>query len=137
MNSPVTARRFTRIQNAIPFVMKQRKDSKDLTEHAEYIQSVKRGGFRIDAEPLHYPEEGVDDDLKPVLLENKNTYFVSGLLKVKFDGYFYPGEAFGIRSLLFSGVSQRAVFAVSDCLVLSFSKDDYEMIIEKERSRIK
>ena len=76
----------------------------------------------------------VDENMMEEFKKFPRSYFLGGVLKVKFSRYIYAGEHCGLRALTENALRNRAVMADDDCHCLSLDKEDFLKVLEDERT---
>lgn len=136
-------KKFRKMKAVLPF-LKKMMDQKTATQRItdyNYKKALRRQkSVQRTLSQEELPESQLDafaEKLDESILEEfkryPKSYFIGGVLKVKFLRYLFAGDYCGLRALTENSLRNRAVLADEDCHCLVLAREDYLKIIEKER----
>jgi hypothetical protein len=138
------SKRLRKFKALMPFVKGinevHQKTVTEMVENKKYKTALKkkRTSFKTGLQFAHLMnEKEVDEFIAEIFLKKKSSYFLGGVLKVRFSGFFYPGDCFSIRALKELSLSSRATIAMTECVCLTIDREDYLNVFEKEKARVK
>jgi len=129
------------IKNGIlPFLKKEqaKQSASDSLMNLRYKRLIQKKRDSIVANPIDMNdlERQVDPQLMEEFVKKKNTYFISNILKVKFNLFMYPGDAFGVLALKENCLRRRAIVATTSCKLLAIDRESFLKVLDEERLRL-
>ncbi len=135
-------KKFRKMKAVLPF-LKKMMDQKTATQRItdyNYKKALRRQKSiqkTLSQEDLHEPNDNfaakVDESILEEFKRYPKSYFIGGVLKVKFLKYLYAGDYCGLRALTENSLRNRAVIADEECHCMSLSREDFLKIMEKEK----
>lgn len=136
-------KKFRKMKAVLPFLKKmldQKTATQRITDY-NYKKALRRQKSLqktlsqedlTDLNPDNFAAK-VDESILEEFKRYPKSYFIGGVLKVKFLKYLYAGDYCGLRALTENSLRNRAVIADEDCHCMSLSREDFLKILEKEK----